>query len=191
MPSKVLYAQMPVHNIIRLAAWDSNALLGMWDLDEFLVLPSNTKIHSLLDGGCLGRVLSANKEVTFNMSWMVLPTSRISDLREWSRYTSWHAAVHGLSYQHIPYSNCMNACKSVIVPSAPWNYQVHSTSRMAFQWTTVPVECGMLLHFSNLWHRRKRTHNPGSPQLFNKSLVPLPLQCDAPLRVKGVQHAST
>lgn len=167
-----MYFQVPAYNMIRLAAWDSTALLGMWDLDEFLILPKNKAWSDLLDSGCLGMALAQEHEATFPVSWVILPGNASRDIGVLAKHGTISNALLQMPVQHIPYSNCYLTCKTMIVPSAPWSFFVHG-SMLRHGGNPLHCESGRLMHFVSMWRRRKPWHNKGEAQVFDSSLFDL------------------
>jgi hypothetical protein len=162
---------------MRLAAWDGSAVLGMWDLDEFLVLPRQATWRDIMGTGCLGASLSVNPEVTVNVTW-VTQQHKAPDLPLWLEAGSWHEAVHRLPYRSIPYQRCLGACKSFITPSASFSYGVHGSIAQEGQSQLLPWGCARLLHFLSLWVERQPSHNHGTGSWeLDKSAVPLTETC--------------
>jgi hypothetical protein len=169
---KMKYAhQAPANNIIRLAAWDSKALIGIWDLDEFLVLPkAKAKTWSdLVTSGCLGTVLAQKQEATLPISWVSLPGNESRDIGVLAKYGTVMDALLQLPVMHIPYKDCKWKCKTVFVPSGRWTYDNHGSVP---NHGGIPVLCesGRLLHFVSMWNGRNPWHNAGTAVALNTSL---------------------
>jgi hypothetical protein len=163
------YYQVPAHNIIRLAAWDSTALLAMWDLDEFLMLPKSKTWSDLLHSGCMGETLAREYEATFPVSWVEVPSNASRDIGVLAKHGTVMKTLLQIPVKHIPYSWCNLHCKTVIVPSGPWNFFVHGSNQRHGA-RTMPCEAGRLLHFLSMWRKREPEHNQGVAQAFDISL---------------------
>jgi hypothetical protein len=163
------FYQAPANNIIRLAAWDSRALLGIWDLDEFLVLPKKKAWSDLSTSGCLGTMLAQEQEATLPVSWAIIPSNGSPDIEVLAKHGTVMNALLQLPIKHIPYTDCKFRCKTVIVPSAPWTFNNHG-STLRHGAAPVPCESGRLLHFTSMWYTRTPWHNNGVAQPFNSTL---------------------
>lgn len=171
-----MYMQVTAHNMMRLAAWDSTAILGIWDIDEFLVFPNNATWQSVVGSGCLGRALTSATEVPVNASWVWQDPITL-DLPLWVKAGSLHNAVHRAPYRSMIYHECQSFCKSFIIPSGPWTYGVHGSIATEGGGPVLPWSCGRLMHFASMWVQRQPTHNWGPIQELDKSVVPLAQTC--------------
>lgn len=150
--------QIPGNNLLKLIMAGSEAMLALWDPDEFLVIPGHQDINKLVRDGCLSHLKDlSTPEAILPISWTYPAASKQPDIQLWAKYKNAEEAMQKLDYRvrHAKSCNWGIYCKSIINPNTQHNMHVHQLvlppptpqSR-----ESVGRECAYLHHFFRMWH---------------------------------------
>jgi hypothetical protein len=153
---------IPANNLLKAAMAGSNTTLGIWDLDEFLVLPRHHNISYEVNQGCLTQLHDpSNLEAVIAFS-LTLPSDSASepDIVQWQEYGGFRAAVKRMHYTVQPYRHCDDGifCKALINPDSDYNMHVHQLVRPPGETRKrnfTDRGCAYMHHFYYLWRHRK------------------------------------
>lgn len=160
------YMQVPGYNLLRLAMHGVQGVaLGLWDVDEYLLLPQNRSVKEEIKSGCLQQVFQEEAEAVLPISWTA-PSPRYftedAEYKEWMKHGGMAPALHHMQHKVHDIVHCKYGiyCKALVNPAAPYNFYVHQFTRpgpeeQALHRTPVPFTCAYVLHFYQLWHRRE------------------------------------
>lgn len=153
-----LIMQVPANNLLMLAASGSSATIGLWDLDEFLVLPHGRPIADEVRDGCLQRVKDPKEyEQVLTLALTFDTAATTPDLPKWREYGSMLEAAKHMNYTSRPYKHCDNGmyCKALVNPNTDLAMHVHQLVRQVPEESTVRTptahDCAFLHHFWFLW----------------------------------------
>jgi hypothetical protein len=152
------FMQLPTHNLLLAAMAGTNTTLGLWDLDEYLVLPGHRSISYEVNHGCLAGLHDPSSMAVEIPLTMTLPGADFShepDIASWVRLGGVEAAVKSMSYTAQPYKEC-KFCKLLVNPDTTYNMHVHWLVKPddAPPKVTADRGCAYAHHFFHLWHTR-------------------------------------
>lgn len=160
------FMQVPGYNLLRLALYGvERVTLGLWDPDEYLLLPRHRSIKEELygDSGCLRQVHTPEAEAVIPISYGeadLAITKDLPDYTQWISRGSVPAAIRQMNYYVRDTQHCNYGiyCKALINPSAPYNFHVHQFTRgptdEANNRVPVPRNCSYMVHFHRMWVHR-------------------------------------
>jgi hypothetical protein len=152
--------QLPANNLLKTAMAGSSTTLGIWDLDEFLVLPRHRNISYEVSHGCLTQLRApSNMEAVLSFSMTVAKAKSRSEIRRWQKAGGFEAAVKSMRYTTQPYKHCNYGvyCKALINPNSDYNMHVHQLARPPSEGDSrnpTPRSCAYIHHFFYLWGTR-------------------------------------
>jgi hypothetical protein len=158
---------IPANNLLKAAMAGSNTTLGIWDLDEFLVLPRHHNISYEVNHGCLTQLHDPSSlEAVIAFTLTVPPESSTGpDVERWLQYGGFEAAVKHMHYTVQPYKHCMFGifCKALINPDSDYNMHVHQLVRPPGEETHrnfTDRGCAYIHHFYHLWNGPRAWWDP-------------------------------
>ena len=153
--------QLPGSNLLKAAMAGTNTTLGLWDLDEFLVLPRHRNISYEVNHGCLTQLHDpTNQEAVLSFSLTLPPDSlQGRDINRWLKLGSFESAIKSVPYSMQMYKHCNWGifCKALINPNSNLNMHVHQMVRRdhdARSRNKTDSSCAYMHHFLHLWGRR-------------------------------------
>jgi hypothetical protein len=154
--------QLPANNLLKTAMDGSSTTLGIWDLDEYLVLPRHRTISYEVNHGCLTQLHDpAGQEALLPFTLTTqLDATPGPDITQWQQHGSFEAAVRSMRYTAQPVKHCDRGvfCKALINPNSDRDVRLHQLARLppAKGGSNVTDRsCAYIHHFHHLWgHRR-------------------------------------
>jgi hypothetical protein len=157
------FLQLPTLNLLMAAMAGTNTTLGLWDLDEFLVLPGHRSISYEVNRGCLTRLHDPSSmavEVPFTLTLPAANSSSGPDIASWRKLGGFEAAIKKMNYTAQPYKHC-GYCKVLVNPNTNYNLHVHwlvTPPEAGSHKVTADRKCAYAHHFYHLWHNRQFPH---------------------------------
>jgi hypothetical protein len=178
---KTYIMQLPANNLLMAAMAGTNTTLGLWDLDEYLVLPSRRSISYEVNKGCLTQLHNAT-EMEAVVSFVVATTTSNTsepgnDITQWLEKGSFKEAMKSMQYTLQPLKSCSDAiyCKALVNPNGEFNMHVHQLARpppATSNRKTTGAGCAYMLNFLHLYKRR----GFWSKGMLSKDTAPLKLE---------------
>lgn len=117
-------------NLMRLAAYGTPTLFLFYDLDEFLIIPSEKPITSLVSpGGCLSGVRKhaqalLRSMITVATTWRNADPSVVGELPAWLAHDVWVDALKSMNYSMAPQR--IAGWKAIVDPNFDYNFNCKS-----------------------------------------------------------------
>lgn len=175
-----LVMQVPGNNLLKMIMGGSDAMLAVWDLDEYLVLPRKRPISYEVTEGCMKQLQDPEEhEQVISFTWTYDKTATQPEVARWLSAGGVLNATRIYNYTATPYSHCNFGvlCKAIINPNTDFNMHVHQLARPpphSEHRSPSPRDCAYMHHFFQLFVRRPiwDEHAVGEPDVLRRADLP-------------------
>jgi hypothetical protein len=174
--------QLLASNLLKASMAGSNTTLGLWGLDEYLVLPRHRSISYEVNHGCLTQLHDPTIQEARLPCTLALPLDDLPDgpdILEWRKYGSFESAIRSMRYTAQPVKACCShmLCKAALV-SANSDFDIHMHRHVrplpdVQDRSSTDQGCAYVHNFYRLWRCRRQQW----PDLvFSKRKAPVVLE---------------